>query len=452
MAAGLTAGVHAGDGKRGNTAAQLGFRDDHAGFGVAGAATRRGRTPERGDAVTDRVALVTGAARGTGRGDRVRGCAQTVSASPPATCSSTNSTPPSTHSATPGWSRSRSTSRRPRGGRRPSTQSSTGSAALTTLVNNAGVLHRASLADRDPGRVREQLAGELSGPVSRHPGRTRTAPAGRRRGDRQHVQHRCSAAVPEPRRLRVVEVGAAGSDPDRRRRARGERNPGERGVPRTDRDTDARRGDPGSGWSPPRCRVDSASRSRSPMRWRSWYPSMRRSSPAANSSWTAGNACGSDEARVKTHPVGIIGAGPGGLALGIFLRKAGFRNFTIFDREDGVGGTWRINTYPGLACDVKSHLYSYSFDLNPNWSRLWSGQPEILDYFEQCARRYHLAPNLRLRTEIRSARMGFEEQHLVPDDVDRRAAPLRRRGVCRRPLHPTRHARTWSKKSRSPGP
>ena len=62
--------------------------------------------------------------------------------------------------------------------------------------------------------------------------------------------------------------------------------------------------------------------------------------------------------------VGIIGAGPGGLALGIFLKKRGFGDFTIFDREDGVGGTWRINTYPGLACDVKSHLYSYSFDLN----------------------------------------------------------------------------------------
>lgn len=101
--------------------------------------------------------------------------------------------------------------------------------------------------------------------------------------------------------------------------------------------------------------------------------------------------------------VGIIGAGPGGLALGIFLRKAGFRHFTIFDREDGVGGTWRINTYPGLACDVKSHLYSYSFDLNPNWSRLWSAQPEILEYFEQCARRYHLEPNLRLNTEICAA-------------------------------------------------
>ena len=112
----------------------------------------------------------------------------------------------------------------------------------------------------------------------------------------------------------------------------------------------------------------------------------------------------------KRLSVGIIGAGPGGLALGIFLRKAGFRDFTIFDREDGVGGTWRINTYPGLACDVKSHLYSYSFDLNAHWSRLWSGQPEILEYFERCAQRYQLAPNLKLHTEIVSARWDADSQ------------------------------------------
>ena len=105
----------------------------------------------------------------------------------------------------------------------------------------------------------------------------------------------------------------------------------------------------------------------------------------------------------KQLSVGIIGAGPGGLALGIFLQKAGFRDFTIFDREDGVGGTWRVNTYPGLACDVKSHLYSFSFHLNPGWSRLWSAQPEILSYFEQCAERYRLGPHLVLHTEIVSA-------------------------------------------------
>lgn len=106
----------------------------------------------------------------------------------------------------------------------------------------------------------------------------------------------------------------------------------------------------------------------------------------------------------KGPSVGIIGAGPGGLALGIFLKRAGFENFTIFDREDGVGGTWRINTYPGLACDVKSHLYSFSFDLNSGWSRLWSGQAEILEYFERCARRHRLGPHLTLNTEVTSAR------------------------------------------------
>ena len=111
----------------------------------------------------------------------------------------------------------------------------------------------------------------------------------------------------------------------------------------------------------------------------------------------------------KNLSIGIIGAGPGGLALGIFLRKAGFDDFTIFDREDGVGGTWRINTYPGLACDVKSHLYSYSFDLNPQWSRLWSGQAEILQYFERCAHRHRLADHLVLNTEIVSAR--WEPEH-----------------------------------------
>jgi cyclohexanone monooxygenase len=101
--------------------------------------------------------------------------------------------------------------------------------------------------------------------------------------------------------------------------------------------------------------------------------------------------------------IGIIGAGPGGIALGILLLRAGFRDFTVFDREDGVGGTWRINTYPGLACDVKSHLYSYSFDLNPRWSRLWSPQAEILQYFERSAKKHGLQPHLRLGTEIRSA-------------------------------------------------
>ena len=121
----------------------------------------------------------------------------------------------------------------------------------------------------------------------------------------------------------------------------------------------------------------------------------------------------------KGLSVGIIGAGPGGLALGIFLRKAGFSDFTIFDREDGVGGTWRINAYPGLACDVKSDLYSYSFDLNANWSRMWSGQPEILEYFERCAQRYELGPNLKLNTEVTSAQWDGKAWQLTTSAGER---------------------------------
>lgn len=132
--------------------------------------------------------------------------------------------------------------------------------------------------------------------------------------------------------------------------------------------------------------------------------------------------------------VGIVGAGPGGLALGILLARTGFHDFTIFDREDDVGGTWRINTYPGLACDVKSHLYSYSFDLNPHWSRLWSGQPEILAYFERCADEYGLRQHLKLRTEIRSASWDEEMQRWCPPSV----------------CSPGRCFRTSSSRSRSP--
>ena len=75
--------------------------------------------------------------------------------------------------------------------------------------------------------------------------------------------------------------------------------------------------------------------------------------------------------------VGVIGAGAGGIAMGIQLADGGY-DFTIFDRADGFGGTWRHNTFPGAACDVPSHLYSYSFALNPRWSKTYANQPEIL--------------------------------------------------------------------------
>ncbi|WP_102418874.1 NAD(P)/FAD-dependent oxidoreductase [Mycobacterium sp. 4858] len=101
--------------------------------------------------------------------------------------------------------------------------------------------------------------------------------------------------------------------------------------------------------------------------------------------------------------VGIIGAGAGGIAMGIQLAEGGYR-FTLFDRADGFGGTWRHNTFPGAACDVPSHLYSYSFAPNPRWSKTYANQPEILAYLETVATRHGLGAHLRANTAITTAR------------------------------------------------
>jgi cation diffusion facilitator CzcD-associated flavoprotein CzcO len=101
--------------------------------------------------------------------------------------------------------------------------------------------------------------------------------------------------------------------------------------------------------------------------------------------------------------VAVVGAGAGGIAMGIQLASGGY-DFTIFDRADGFGGTWRHNTFPGAACDVPSHLYSYSFALNPRWSKTYANQPEILAYLEKVAADHGLGAHLRPHTEITSVR------------------------------------------------
>lgn len=99
----------------------------------------------------------------------------------------------------------------------------------------------------------------------------------------------------------------------------------------------------------------------------------------------------------------IVGAGFSGLCAGIQLRKAGIEAFVILEKAAGVGGTWRDNHYPGAACDIPSHLYSYSFEPNPSWSRAYGGQPEILAYLEHCATSYGLRPFLRFGCEVVAA-------------------------------------------------
>lgn len=106
--------------------------------------------------------------------------------------------------------------------------------------------------------------------------------------------------------------------------------------------------------------------------------------------------------------IAIIGAGFGGIGLAIKLRQAGFDDFVILERSSELGGTWRDNTYPGCACDVPSHLYSYSFAPNPDWSRTYSKQPEILEYLRGVARKNDVVGHMRFDTEVLEAKWDEE--------------------------------------------
>jgi cation diffusion facilitator CzcD-associated flavoprotein CzcO len=91
----------------------------------------------------------------------------------------------------------------------------------------------------------------------------------------------------------------------------------------------------------------------------------------------------------------IIGAGFGGIGMAIALRRAGFDDFVILEKSDDLGGTWYDNQYPGCACDVPSPLYSYSFELNPSWSRLFAPRQEIWEYLRTCACKYGVDEHIR---------------------------------------------------------
>lgn len=136
--------------------------------------------------------------------------------------------------------------------------------------------------------------------------------------------------------------------------------------------------------------------------------------------------------------VAIVGAGMSGICLGITLQRAGFHNFTIFEKADRLGGTWRENTYPGLACDVPSRFYQYSFAKNPDWSHVCSPGGEINEYFTRVARDHGLDAYMRFGTEVVDARFvdGAWEVTTSTDEVGMFDFVVCVTGVLHRPRTP----------------
>lgn len=109
---------------------------------------------------------------------------------------------------------------------------------------------------------------------------------------------------------------------------------------------------------------------------------------------------------LRSWPIVIIGAGAGGICLGIRLKRAGI-HFVILEKAEGLGGVWRENTYPGCACDTHIHQYAYSFAPNPGWSHVFAEQPEILAYLERCACDHGIDAHILYGKEV--VRAEFDE-------------------------------------------
>lgn len=121
------------------------------------------------------------------------------------------------------------------------------------------------------------------------------------------------------------------------------------------------------------------------------------------------------------HHIAIVGSGFAGLGMAIKLKQESIEDFVILERADGLGGTWRDNTYPGCGCDVPSHLYSFSFAPNPGWSRTFSRQPEIWEYLRAVSRRYGIDPHIRYRHEVTGAQWDAQAERW---EVQTSAGPL----------------------------
>ena len=112
----------------------------------------------------------------------------------------------------------------------------------------------------------------------------------------------------------------------------------------------------------------------------------------------------------------IVGAGMSGILMAIKLLEKGIDNFVVYERSGAVSGTWRQNRYPGVACDVASFTYSYSFEPNPDWTHRFSPGPEIRAYFEKVVDKYGVRPFIRFNTEVTAARFENAQWRVTTGD------------------------------------
>jgi cation diffusion facilitator CzcD-associated flavoprotein CzcO len=122
--------------------------------------------------------------------------------------------------------------------------------------------------------------------------------------------------------------------------------------------------------------------------------------------------------------VAVLGAGMSGICMGIQLRQRGIEDFIILEKASAVGGTWRENSYPGVACDVPSHVYSFSFELNPEWSHSYSTGQEIWDYCERTVDKYDLRRHIRFDTAVTDVAFDGERWQVTTANGQRIQADL----------------------------
>jgi cation diffusion facilitator CzcD-associated flavoprotein CzcO len=139
----------------------------------------------------------------------------------------------------------------------------------------------------------------------------------------------------------------------------------------------------------------------------------------------------------RSLKIAIIGAGMSGICMAVKLQDAGIDSFTIFEKADDVGGTWRDNTYPGLTCDVPSRYYSYSFRPNPDWSHLLPPGPEIQAYFQRVADERGIRRHIRFGADVTGARYDGGKWRLTTGDGEETFDVLvTATGVLRVPRYP----------------